>query len=253
MPEVDGFEVLSQLKADPATAGIPVLVHTAKDITEEDRKRLEPSARRILQKTPLQIQAILDELEEALKTLPAPAPPGAADPSPPMSENSASGPSATPRPSTGRRLGRVLLVEDDPVNQYSIGFILRAEGYEVTVAENGEEGIERAARERPDVILMDMMMPVMDGYDATRRLKGAPELREIPVIALTADAMADARQKTLEAGCDEYLSKPIERALLLERVRHWMRAVEARPPAATAADTPVGPPHETARRKGVLN
>jgi len=81
---------------------------------------------------------------------------------------------------------RILLVEDDAANQYTIEFLLKGEGYQVTVAENGREGIERAMAEHPDVILMDMMMPVMGGHEATRVLKEAAELRDIPVIALTA-------------------------------------------------------------------
>jgi CheY-like chemotaxis protein len=229
MPDVDGFEVLSQLKADPATAGIPVLVHTAKDITEEDRKKLEPYARRILQKTPLQIQSILVELERAVPARPEA--PQASEPAPPESETSEPEPSEAPSPSVARPLGRILFVEDDPVNQYSIGFILRAEGYEVLLAENGQEGIERAASDRPDLILMDMMMPVLSGFDAARRVKESPELCEIPIIALTARAMAGEREKTLEAGCDDYLSKPIERGLLLERVRYWVGIGKERVPA----------------------
>src|SRR4029453_10469106 len=89
-----------------------------------------------------------------------------------------------------RELGRVekkriLLVEDDAANQYTIEFLLKGEGYEVAIAENGREGIERADALRPDIILMDMMMPVMGGHEATRLLKERPELRDIPVIALT--------------------------------------------------------------------
>jgi CheY-like chemotaxis protein len=249
MPEVDGFEVLSRLKADPATAAIPVLVHTAKEITDEDRKRLEPSARRILQKTPLQIQAILDELGQVLKTLPpAPVPTPACDEPPAgSSTEGAAAEEAAPAGDSGARavspLGRILFVEDDPVNQYSIGFILRAEGYEVLLAENGQEGVERAASDRPDVILMDMMMPVMSGFDAARRIKDSPELRDIPIIALTARAMAGERERTLAAGCDDYLSKPIERTLLLERLSYWMGIVEARLPvgAGSPSESPDGP------------
>jgi len=97
----------------------------------------------------------------------------------------------------------------------------------VILAENGQQGIDRAELERPDLILMDMMMPVMSGFDATRRLKGTPALRDIPVIALTAAAMRGDRERTLQAGCDDYVSKPVDRQLLLERLDHWLTAVPA--------------------------
>jgi CheY-like chemotaxis protein/signal transduction histidine kinase len=323
MPEVDGFDVLAQLKSNPATASIPVLVHTAKEITEEDRRRLLPSARRILQKTPLEIEVILDELRQALESLPqkdpassdaltigdarqdaggarplaageSPEPPAEANLEATTASRSTDSRSAydagpiqhndvrTPRrrspgttqpgasrgasvPAQSRSVpatppvesdprnaikrvadfgdmpdtagigrsaaprARILLVEDDAANQYSIGFMLRSEGYEVLLAENGQDGITAASRERPDIILMDMMMPVMSGFDATRALKRDPILREIPIIALTAAAMAGDRERTLAAGCDDYVSKPIDRPLLLQRITHWL--------ASTAKET----------------
>jgi len=127
----------------------------------------------------------------------------------------------------GAHRARILMVEDDPANQYSVGFLLRSEGYEVLLAENGSEAITKAEQERPDLILMDMMMPVMSGFEATRRLKQRSDLRDIPVIALTAAAMAGDRERTLAAGCDDYISKPIDRGLLLERIRHWLAAAES--------------------------
>jgi CheY-like chemotaxis protein len=130
-------------------------------------------------------------------------------------------------PSAVRLSGRILLVEDGIDNQRLIAFILRRAGAEVTVAENGQEGLD-AGREvleqgQPfDVILMDMQMPVLDGYQAARRLRAAGY--EGPIIALTAHAMTDDRQKCLDAGCDEYLSKPIDKETLLTKVAEALPA-----------------------------
>jgi len=337
MPGTDGFEILSMLKADTKTASIPVLVYTAKDITDEDRQRLLPSARKIFPKVPLQIEEMLDELQRALQTVPmrdrsaipaspvsilepenfvpparsttgerslpgvirpevlsaptqtteAPTlPPTRATAAPsrevPLQREEledrsdsigASGnpiPTASPLESTrssqdGKGSGapcspmdestppiagkapheetmrgrtspeasrplraKILLVEDDLANQYSISFMLRAEGYHVDVASNGNDGIVAADKNRPDLILMDMMMPIMSGFDATRLIKRTPSLNEIPVIALTAAAMAGDKERTLAAGCDDYVSKPVNRALLLGRIRHWLNVVERR-------------------------
>jgi CheY-like chemotaxis protein len=91
-------------------------------------------------------------------------------------------------------------------------------GFEVVVATDGEQGVSAAAQERPDIILMDMSLPVLDGWEATRRLKAGDATRSIPVIALTAHAMSGDRDKALEAGCDDYDTKPIELPRLLEKI-----------------------------------
>jgi two-component system cell cycle response regulator DivK len=106
---------------------------------------------------------------------------------------------------------RLLYVEDNDDNVYMLKMRLELlDGYEVLAAEDGEKGCEMAASERPDLILMDLEMPVIDGWEATRRLKGNPQTRDIPVIALSAHALAGAREKALAAGCDEFDTKPIE-------------------------------------------
>jgi CheY-like chemotaxis protein len=97
-------------------------------------------------------------------------------------------------------------------------------GYEVVLAEDGAQGVAAATAGRPDLVLMDMSLPVLDGWEATRRLKAAPETRSIPVIALTAHAMSSDREKALEAGCDDYDTKPIELPRLLEKIERLLRA-----------------------------
>jgi len=105
---------------------------------------------------------------------------------------------------------------------------LQRRGYEVVIAVDGSQGLEMAQSETPDLILMDMSLQVLDGWEATRRLKAAPETSSIPIIALTAHAMSGDREKALEAGCDDYDTKPTELDRLLEKIQ----ALEAREPRA---------------------
>jgi CheY-like chemotaxis protein len=113
---------------------------------------------------------------------------------------------------------KVLLVEDNEENRDALSRHLRRKGYEVLVAIDGREGMDVARAKTPDLILMDMSLPVLDGWQATQQLKAAPQLRGIPVIALTAHAMAGDRQRALEAGCDDYDTKPIEFPRLLAKI-----------------------------------
>ena len=119
-------------------------------------------------------------------------------------------------------MAKVLLVEDNEMNRDMLSRRLIRQGYEVVVAVDGEQGVEAALRERPAIVLMDMSLPVLDGWEATRRLKADEATRAIPVIALTAHAMAGDRQQALDAGCDDYDTKPIELPRLLEKMRRLL-------------------------------
>jgi CheY-like chemotaxis protein len=112
----------------------------------------------------------------------------------------------------------VLLVEDNEVNWEMLSRRLVRRGYEVQLATDGQAAVEMAKRVRPDLVLMDMSLPVMDGWEATRRIKADPDVRHIPVIALTAHAMASDREAALAAGCDDYDTKPIEFDRLSEKM-----------------------------------
>ncbi len=111
---------------------------------------------------------------------------------------------------------KILLVEDQEMNRDMLSRRLRKRGYEVVIAVDGAEGVEKASSESPDLILMDMSLPVMDGWEATRILKADEQTRAIPVVALTAHAMSTDRDKALEAGCDAFETKPIDLPRLLE-------------------------------------
>jgi CheY-like chemotaxis protein len=115
-------------------------------------------------------------------------------------------------------MAKILLVEDNDMNRDMLSRRLLRRGYEVVIALDGQQAVEMAAAEKPDLILMDMSLPVLDGWEATRRIKAAAETREIPVIALTAHAMSGDREKALESGCDDYDTKPIDLPRLLEKM-----------------------------------
>ena len=115
-------------------------------------------------------------------------------------------------------MSKLLLVEDNEMNRDMLSRRLQRRGYEVIIAVDGEQGRNIAQSESPDLILMDMSLPLIDGWEATRRLKGAPETQAIPVLALTAHAVSGDREKALEAGCDDYDTKPIDFARLLEKI-----------------------------------
>jgi CheY-like chemotaxis protein len=114
---------------------------------------------------------------------------------------------------------KVLYVEDNDDNIYLLKRRFGRAGFTLVVARDGEEGLAMARSERPDMILMDLSLPVLDGWEATRRLKASPELRSIPVIALSSHAMAGDREKALAAGCDDYDTKPVDLARLLGKMQ----------------------------------
>jgi CheY-like chemotaxis protein len=123
-------------------------------------------------------------------------------------------------------MAKILLVEDNELNRDMLSRRLSRRGHQVLEATDGEAALALAASERPDLILMDMSLPVLDGWEATRRLKAAPATRPIPVIALTAHAMVDDRERSLAAGCDDFDTKPVEIERLLGKIARLL------PPAA---------------------
>lgn len=113
---------------------------------------------------------------------------------------------------------KILLVEDNEMNRDMLSRRLERKGFEVLIAVDGEKGVSMALADKPDLILMDMSLPILDGWEATKRLKADVQTQSIPIIALTAHAMAGDRDKALEAGCDDYDTKPIEFARLLGKM-----------------------------------
>ena len=116
-------------------------------------------------------------------------------------------------------MAKILYVEDNEDNVYMLESRLRRQGFEVAIAPDGERGVEAAHIDPPDLILMDLSLPGVDGWEATRRLKALPETKAIPVIALSAHAMEGDREKAVAAGCDDYEQKPVDFSRLLQKIR----------------------------------
>jgi two-component system, cell cycle response regulator DivK len=117
---------------------------------------------------------------------------------------------------------RVLVVEDQPDNRQIIRDMLAPTDYEIIEVEDGEQALAVVAKERPDLILMDIQLPVMDGYEATRRIKADPALRSIPIIAVTSYALSGEEMKARAAGCDEYVAKPFSPRQLLAKIKQYL-------------------------------
>jgi CheY-like chemotaxis protein len=124
-------------------------------------------------------------------------------------------------------MSRILLVEDNEMNRDMLSRRLERRGFAVSIATDGEQSLHVARSDKPDLILMDMSLPVLDGWEATRRIKADEAIKHIPVIALTAHAMSTDEQRALEAGCDDFDTKPIELARLLSKIDAQLRRREA--------------------------
>jgi CheY-like chemotaxis protein len=124
-------------------------------------------------------------------------------------------------------MAKILLVEDNEMNRDMLSRRLQKRGFAIEIAVDGQEALAFAERDRPDLILMDMSLPVLDGWEATRRLKAVPETARIPVIALTAHAMEGHRDKAMEAGCDDYDTKPVDLPRLLAKIEAQLASRDA--------------------------
>ena len=119
---------------------------------------------------------------------------------------------------------KILFVEDNPQNRYLVTFLLEKSGFEVIAAEDGEEALRAVEEHTPALILMDIQLPKMDGYEATRRIKADPRFRDIPLVALTAHSMKGDRGKAIAAGCDDYITKPVDADGLVDHIRRLLAA-----------------------------
>jgi CheY-like chemotaxis protein len=117
---------------------------------------------------------------------------------------------------------RILLVEDNELNRDMLSRRLTRNGFEIIIAIDGQQGVTMAATEKPDLILMDMSLPIIDGWEATRQIKADPATNSIPVIALTAHALVQDREKAMAAGCDDFDTKPVELPRLMEKIRSFL-------------------------------
>ncbi|HEY0189839.1 MAG TPA: response regulator [Kofleriaceae bacterium] len=189
MPGVDGFEVLRSLRTEGMK--MPVVVLTGKVLSNEEERNLRDGMARIVHKGGTALDNVVREAKQLLMAR---------------------------RVVERGRLPRILYVEDSPQNRDIVRRYL-VNDYDVIEAEDGEHGIERAVRDAPDLILMDLSLPRLDGWEATRRIKANPAVKHIPVVALTAHAGREDQTRATEAGCCDYITKPIERDVLLGAIK----------------------------------
>jgi CheY-like chemotaxis protein/signal transduction histidine kinase/HPt (histidine-containing phosphotransfer) domain-containing protein len=201
MPDVDGFEVLKKMKSSEKTRDIPVVIYTGKKLTPKDRSRLSHHYELLLEKTHETPKTLLKQLNQL------------------VAHQVDKIEKKTVRKSMG---GKILLAEDDPSGQKLMRHLLNQLGYAVDLAGTGKEVLENLDRNAYDIILMDMEMPVMDGFTATREIRKNKDYKDLPIIALTAHAMKEHRKKTIEAGCTDYISKPVNRDKLEELLHKYI-------------------------------
>jgi len=213
LPGMDGFALIERIEQAPKLRRLPVIVYTGKELTKEEHQRLEQFGTSVIVKDVKSPERLLDEtalflhrVEEALP-----------EPKRRMLRS-------LEQPDPALRGRSVLVVDDDYRNVFAITAVLEQHEMEVDYADNGRSALDKLGKgpDRYDVVLMDIMMPEMDGYEAMRRIRERPELRDLPVIALTAKAMKGDRDKCIEAGASDYVTKPVDADQLVSLLRVWL-------------------------------
>jgi CheY-like chemotaxis protein len=212
LPDTQGFALLETIRSEEPLRDLPVIVYTGKELTRRERQELEQYAEAIIVKDASSPERLLDETSLHLHRPEARLPADKRR----MLEQLRN----TDAVFKGKK---VLLVDDDVRNVFALASMLESRGMEILFAENGKDGIQ-TLRENPDVdlVLMDIMMPEMDGHEATRRIRGMDEFRQLPIVALTAKAMKGDREKSLAAGASDYIAKPVDSDRLLSLMQVWL-------------------------------
>lgn len=221
LPDMDGIDLIERIKDQVEDFSLPVIVHTGRELTAVETERLEQLAAAIVLKNAKSPERLLDETALFLHRVAGDMP------------DSARAILSNPRRIEESLEGNtVLLVDDDVRNVFSLGSVLKRYGITVLPAKNGQEGLDTlAAHPEVDLVLMDIMMPVMDGYEAMRRIRADTRWRNLPVVALTAKAMKGDRQKCLDAGASDYVTKPVDMDQLTSVLRVWLASRPRRPEA----------------------
>jgi len=212
LPDMTGFEVLEQLGSDPRLKDLPVVVFTGRELSAEEDAQLHTLARSVVVKDVESPERLLDEtalfLHRVVSELPA------------TKQQMIDRLHRSDEALAGRK---VLVVDDDVRNIFALSSVLERRGMTVLSAGTGKEAIE-TIENTPDlaIVLMDIMMPEMDGYETMQVIRQNPSLRRLPIIALTAKAMKGDRERCLEAGASEYLAKPVNTEQLLSALRMWL-------------------------------
>ncbi len=211
LPDMDGDTLLEMIHDDEAYPKIPVIVYTARDLSREQESRLRKYVDRIILKTDQSSDRLLSEASLFLHWV---------DSKHPRQGRTTESANHRDDVFTGRK---VLLVDDDMRNIYALSASLEEWGCEIEIANNGMESLTALDNHADvDIVLMDIMMPEMDGYEAMKRIRTQERFKKLPILALTAKAMRDDRAKCLEAGANDYISKPVDTEKLQSLMRVWL-------------------------------
>ncbi|MGE0802572.1 MAG: response regulator, partial [Lautropia sp.] len=212
LPDISGFELLERIRADSRLAEVPIIVYTGKELSRDEQSRLKALAKSIVIKTVESPERLFDEtalfLHRDVSALPR------------DRQQMLARLHGSVEMLRGRK---VLVVDDDARNIFALTTLLENESMDVSTATSGRQAID-LVRSTPDLslVLMDIMMPDMDGYETMREIRANPDLRNLPILALTARAMKGDRQKCLDAGASDYIAKPVDTAQLLSLMRTWL-------------------------------
>jgi CheY-like chemotaxis protein/signal transduction histidine kinase len=212
LPDASGHELLERMAADDSYAFPPVIVYTGRTLSAEEEQQLRKYSRSIIIKGAKSPERLLDEVSLFLHQVEGKLPPDR--------QRMLRDARARDAAFEGRR---ILIAEDDVRNIFALSSVLEPLGGSVVIARNGREALQRlSSKPRPDIVLMDIMMPEMDGFEAMQEIRKNPELRDLPIIALTAKAMPDDQQRCLASGANDYVTKPIDVDKLVSLIRIWM-------------------------------
>jgi len=214
LPDQDGTQLLEQIKTQERFKDLPIVVYTGKDLTKREETRLKKYAESVILKSGATSPEKL--LSDTVLFL--------------HRDESKQPPKSQELLKTSRELSdnvagkKVLIVDDDVRNIFALTSVLESQGLEVLYAENGKDGIDSLERNPDvDVVLLDVMMPEMDGYQTMRAIRQDPSHKALPIIAITAKALSQDREKCIEAGASDYLPKPVDADKLMELIRLWTR------------------------------
>jgi CheY-like chemotaxis protein len=202
MPHPNGFELIKMIKSEPKFAHLPIIIYTGKENYQEDLKNIEGLFDDLLEKRSTNIEDLADTIRQMINQYEVP---------PPEEEVL-----------TKKGVKKILLAEDYKHSQIIVTRLLKKNNFEdIVVVENGEDAVNMAKKEKFDLILMDMQMPIMNGFEATEKIRQMPEYKNVPIIALTAFAMKGDKEKCLEAGATDYIPKPIDSKEFIDKIKYY--------------------------------
>jgi CheY-like chemotaxis protein len=213
LPDMDGFNLIEHIKTKSAFGDLPIIVYTSRELSRKEEQRLRKYAETVIRKTSAKSpEKLLDETALFLHR---------ADDNLPQRTRDLVNTVREPEPALEGR--KVLVVDDDVRNIFALTSVLESHGMNVVYAESGRAGIEMLEKQGDvDLVLMDIMMPDMDGYETMRRIRKDGRWGDLPIIAVTAKALKDDREKCVAAGATDYLPKPVEPAKLMQLIRMWL-------------------------------